>query len=69
MRKLVPVLIIWVTFTTIIVDCPRTATPGPTSSDLIMTNVYDAFGPENEGLTYDFGFSAVVQYKRENDSV
>jgi len=31
--------------------------------ELAMVNAYDAFGVETEGLTYDFGFSAIVEYK------
>lgn len=28
-----------------------------------MTNLYDAFGKDREGLTHDFGFSALVEYE------
>lgn len=27
-----------------------------------ITNLYDAFGPEQPGLSHDFGFSAIVRY-------
>jgi len=40
-----------------------TAQTKPTSSDVAITNVYDAFGSESKGLKHDFGFSSVVQYK------
>lgn len=33
------------------------------SSNITMTNVYDAFGSAGKGLTQDFGFSTVVNYK------
>ena len=36
----------------------KTDAPGVT-----MTNVYDAFGKEVKGLTQDFGFSCVINYK------
>ena len=32
-------------------------------SGITMTNVYDAFGKDNKGLTQDFGFSCVINYK------
>lgn len=34
----------------------------PTRSVVALTNVYDAFGPEKNGLKHDFGFSAVIEY-------
>ncbi len=34
-----------------------------TSAGVTLTNVYDAFGAERKGLTQDFGFSTVVNYK------
>ena len=37
------------------------ATPERPSGDHVI-NLYDAFGPEIEGLTHDFGFSALVRY-------
>ena len=40
-----------------------TAQTKPTSSDVVITNVYDAFGSEGKGLKHDFGFSSIVQYK------
>lgn len=33
------------------------------SAGVTLTNVYDAFGAERRGLTQDFGFSTVVNYK------
>ena len=42
---------------------PIAAQTKPTSSGVIMTNVYDAFGKENKGFKQDFGFSTVVEYK------
>ena len=31
--------------------------------DFTVTNLYDAFGEDKQGLTKDFGFSALVKYK------
>lgn len=42
---------------------PTSAQTRATSSDILITNVYDAFGSEGKGLKQDFGFSSVVQYK------
>lgn len=39
------------------------AQPKPASAGVTLTNVYDAFGVERKGLTQDFGFSTVVNYK------
>jgi hypothetical protein len=30
---------------------------------IVMTNAYDAFGKDNQGLKKDFGFSAVIEYQ------
>jgi 7,8-dihydropterin-6-yl-methyl-4-(beta-D-ribofuranosyl)aminobenzene 5'-phosphate synthase len=35
----------------------------PASSGVKLTNVYDAFGKEREGLEHDFGFSTIVEYR------
>jgi 7,8-dihydropterin-6-yl-methyl-4-(beta-D-ribofuranosyl)aminobenzene 5'-phosphate synthase len=32
-------------------------------AELEMTNAYDAFGSEIEGLTHDFGFSSVIRHR------
>ncbi|MGI8566322.1 MAG: MBL fold metallo-hydrolase [Pyrinomonadaceae bacterium] len=51
----------------IIVGCAAgslaTAQTKPTSTDVVITNVYDAFGSASKGLKHDFGFSSIVQYK------
>ena len=43
------------------------ASSGAASAELpegnYIVNLYDAFGPEREGLTQDFGFSALVRYE------
>lgn len=36
------------------------SSPRPVGNHII--NLYDAFGPEREVLTHDFGFSALVGY-------
>ncbi|MBC7795289.1 MAG: MBL fold metallo-hydrolase [Pyrinomonadaceae bacterium] len=35
----------------------------PASSGVVLTNTYDAFGSEKNGLKHDFGFSTVIEYK------
>lgn len=35
----------------------------PTVLGVKLTNAYDAFGKETKGLTHDFGFSTVVEYR------
>lgn len=44
---------------------PRTPDPPPAvlpaEGDFII-NLYDAFGPPRDGLTHDFGFSALIRY-------
>lgn len=35
----------------------------PTESGVVLTNTYDAFGSDKNGLRHDFGFSTVVEYK------
>lgn len=45
------------------VQLPLAAEPKSPSSDLALTNVYDAFGVDKKGLVQDFGFSCVVNYK------
>src|ERR1700712_4378942 len=35
----------------------------PPAAGVTLTNAYDAFGAERKGLTQDFGFSCVVNYK------
>ena len=42
---------------------PATAQTKPTSSAVVLTNAYDAFGKNINGLKQDFGFSAVVEYR------
>ena len=41
--------------------CAAPGDPAVPSGDRIL-NLYDAFGPERDGLTQDFGFSALVRY-------
>jgi 7,8-dihydropterin-6-yl-methyl-4-(beta-D-ribofuranosyl)aminobenzene 5'-phosphate synthase len=38
------------------------ASPPAQSNGNYIINLYDAFGPDTEGLTQDFGFSALVHY-------
>ncbi|HVE55329.1 MAG TPA: MBL fold metallo-hydrolase [Pyrinomonadaceae bacterium] len=42
---------------------PVAAQTKPTALGVTMTNVYDAFGKDINGLTQDFGFSCVINYK------
>ncbi len=43
--------------------CCSTAPGQVATAGVTMTNLYDAFGKERDGLTYDFGFSTIVEYK------
>jgi 7,8-dihydropterin-6-yl-methyl-4-(beta-D-ribofuranosyl)aminobenzene 5'-phosphate synthase len=36
---------------------------GSPTDEFTITNLYDAFGKQREGLTHDFGFSALIIYK------
>lgn len=38
------------------------AQDGAATTAFAMTNAYDAFGVQREGLKYDFGFSTVIEY-------
>jgi len=38
------------------------AEPAPTAPEYSITNLYDAFGRDVDGVTHDFGFSALVRY-------
>jgi 7,8-dihydropterin-6-yl-methyl-4-(beta-D-ribofuranosyl)aminobenzene 5'-phosphate synthase len=62
MRKFTTVLAAWAAIAGLAVDYPKTPRTMPASPEVVITNVYDAFGLEREGLTQDFGFSAVVRY-------
>jgi 7,8-dihydropterin-6-yl-methyl-4-(beta-D-ribofuranosyl)aminobenzene 5'-phosphate synthase len=35
-------------------------------ADFTITNLYDVFGKERDGLTKDFGFSALISYRDKN---
>lgn len=47
------------------IDTAAAAQTKPTSSGVVMTNAYDAFGSKKKGLKHDFGFSTVIEYKGE----
>ena len=65
MRKLIHLLL-----ALIILSCSSPAnelpaakeTAATVNQEFTITNLYDAFGKPGEGLTHDFGFSAVVTY-------
>jgi 7,8-dihydropterin-6-yl-methyl-4-(beta-D-ribofuranosyl)aminobenzene 5'-phosphate synthase len=65
MRSLITILVALGVLAALAVEdhTATTTTTEPTSAEVMMTNAYDAFGPESAGLTHDFGFSSVVQYK------
>ena len=63
MKKLFTILIASVFLAGIFIISPVVAQTNPTTSGVTMTNVYDAFGKDNKGLTQDFGFSCVINYK------
>ena len=51
-----------VTFFVSCASAPPAQSASAASAAMAMTNVYDAFGKPQEGLTQHFGFSALVQY-------
>lgn len=63
MRRSTALLVALVVVTGCTGSSTATAQPEPTSSEVVMTNAYDAFGGEREGLRHDFGFSTIVQYR------
>ncbi len=63
MKQVLLTLILSAAMATGAVDDPPTPIAQPTAPELVITNTYDAFGAKREGLTHDFGFSSVVQYK------
>jgi 7,8-dihydropterin-6-yl-methyl-4-(beta-D-ribofuranosyl)aminobenzene 5'-phosphate synthase len=63
MRQAIPTFVAWLVIAEFVFDHPSTAQTQPASPNIVITNVYDAFGSERAKLTHDFGFSAVVQYK------
>lgn len=63
MKQIILILIVLGSISAFAADYPDSAAAKQSSAGLLMTNAYDAFGSQAEGLTQDFGFSAVVQYK------
>lgn len=47
----------------LMINSAATAQTKLNTSDVAMTNAYDAFGYEKKGLKHDFGFSTVIEYK------
>jgi 7,8-dihydropterin-6-yl-methyl-4-(beta-D-ribofuranosyl)aminobenzene 5'-phosphate synthase len=42
---------------------PAAAQTKKATPEIVLTNLYDAFGAERSGLTQDFGFSCIVRYR------
>ncbi len=63
MRRAISALLTLVILASGGVALPVVAQAAPASLGVVMTNAYDAFGPEGKGLKQDFGFSCVVSYK------
>ncbi|MFN2512912.1 MAG: hypothetical protein ABR568_16000, partial [Pyrinomonadaceae bacterium] len=63
MKRSVSVLVALVITAGCVVSPLATAQTKPTSLGVALTNAYDAFGSEREGLKHDFGFSTIVEYK------
>jgi len=63
MRQPMTILITAIAILGFVIGYPTMATVGQTSAEVVITNAYDAFGSDRDGLTHDFGFSAVVQYQ------
>ncbi len=62
MRQSTSTLLAWLVIAGFVVENPQVVRAQPASPNMVITNVYDAFGYENAKLTQDFGFSAVIQY-------
>lgn len=62
-KTLVSILATLVLITQLLFVLPVTAQTKMDSAGVTMTNVYDAFGKDIKGLTQDFGFSCVINYK------
>lgn len=60
MRRLASILVMISGCTVAVI---ATGQAKPTYSDVVITNVYDAFGSDGRGLKQDFGFSCVVNYR------
>lgn len=63
MKQSIFVLIVLAVIVGPAVSSSATAQNKPASSGMVLTNAYDAFGKDIEGLKRDFGFSAVVEYR------
>lgn len=63
MRPSLLALVTGLVFTAFVIDYRAVAQIQPASSNIVITNLYDAFGSENPKLTPDFGFSAIIRYK------
>ncbi len=63
MKRSISILVTLAIFVGLTVGSTATAQVKPTSSGVVLTNAYDAFGSKKAGLKHDFGFSTVVQYK------
>ncbi len=59
----VSILAVLVIVTQLAVIFPVAAQTKTNSLGVTLTNVYDAFGKDIKGLTQDFGFSGVINYK------
>src|SRR5918997_1187480 len=63
MKQSIFVLIASAVIIGLTVTSSATAQTRSTSSGVVLTNAYDAFGKNIKGLKLDFGFSTVIEYK------
>jgi len=63
MKQLGPKLIALTIIVGLTIGSSAAARTKSASLGVALTNAYDAFGSEKEGLRHDFGFSTVVEYK------
>lgn len=63
MKRLTVLLIALVVVVECTIFSTATAQTEATSPEVVITNLYDAFGAEREGLRLDFGFSTIIQYR------
>ncbi|HEX7708751.1 MAG TPA: MBL fold metallo-hydrolase [Thermoanaerobaculia bacterium] len=63
MRSLVGIVLVALATIVGFIGTPAAAQTESTSSAVVMTNAYDAFGSVRKGLRHDFGFSSVIEYR------
>lgn len=62
MKQSLSILVLSAVIVCLIVAPPVAAQTDSTSLGVVLTNEYDAFGYEKNGLKHDFGFSTIIEY-------